>query len=151
MKYSFLFIVFTFMNTPLLHSQDTTSNAEQRQGIYDLVDNYAQARETKDTVLLASILATDVDQLVSSGTWRRGKKESMKGMLKSSAGNPGTRTLKIENIRLLDSESAIADAQYHIQKPDGTVRKMWSTFIIVYDEDRWKITAIRNMLPAGSQ
>lgn len=151
MKNSFLFVLFTFMAMPLIYAQDTLNNSKQRQEIYTLVDTYAQAREKKDTVLLESILAADVDQLVSSGKWRTGKKESTKGMLQSSASNPGTRTLKIEKIRFLDSRSAIADARYQIQNADGTVRKMWSTFIVVYEEDKWKITAIRNMLPAKPQ
>jgi hypothetical protein len=43
----------------------------------------------------------------------------------------------------------IADARYEIQNADGTARKMWSTFIVVYQDDAWKITAIRNMLLAG--
>ncbi len=80
-----------------------------------------------------------------------GKKESMKGMLKSSVSNPRTRTLKIEKIRFLNSVSAIVDARYQIQNAHGTVRKMWSTFIVVYEEDRWKIAAIKNMLPARPQ
>ena len=151
MKISFLFILCTFIAMPLTYPQDATSSAEEGQGIYALVDTYAQAREKKDTVLLESILAADVDQLVSSGKWRNGKKDSMKGMLQSSSRNPGTRTLIIEKIRFLNSVSAIADARYEIQNADGSVRKMWSTFIVVYEEDMWKITAIRNMLPAGSQ
>lgn len=149
MKYTFLFALCAFMAMPLIYSQDTLSNTERKQGIYALVDSYAQARENKDTVLLEKILTTDVDQLVSSGMWRRGKKESMKGMLKSSTNKPGTRTLKIEKIRFLDPRYAIADARYQIENADGSVRKMWSTFIVVYEEDQWKITAIRNMLPAG--
>lgn len=132
----------------MIYPQDSASTSEKRQGIYALVDRYARAREKKDTVLLESILATDVDQLVSSGKWRRGKKQSMDGMLRSSTGNPGKRTLKIEKIRFLTSVSAIADARYQIRNADGSVRKMWSTFIVVYEEDKWKITAIRNMLPA---
>ena len=136
------------MAMPLIYAQDAISNTEKRQGIYNLIDTYARAREKKDAVLLDSILTTDIDQLVSSGKWRNGKKESMKGMLQSSSSNPGTRTLKIEKIRFLNLVSAIADARYQIQNADGTVRKMWSTFIVVYEEDRWKITAIRNMLPA---
>ncbi|RKN81057.1 DUF4440 domain-containing protein [Ulvibacterium marinum] len=151
MKNNFLFILCSLMAMPLIYPQETVSNTEQRQGIYDLVESYAQARESKDTVLLESILVTDVDQLVSSGNWRNGKKESMKGMLRSSASNPGTRTLKVEKIRFLNSTSAIADARYQIQNSDKTIRKMWSTFIVVYKEDRWKIAAIRNMLPARPQ
>jgi hypothetical protein len=83
--------------------------------------------------------------------WRTGKNESIQGMLQSSAGNPGTRTLKIEKIRFLNAESAIADARYQIKNPDGTLRNMWSTFIVVFEENRWKISAIRNMLPAAPQ
>ena len=148
MKNRFLFILWAFMALPLVYAQDAMSNTEKRQGIYNLIDTYAQAREKKDVLLLDSILTTNADQLVSSGKWRKGKKESMKGMLQSSSSNPGTRTLKIEKIRFLNSVSAIADARYQIQNADGTARKMWSTFIVVYEEDRWRITAIRNMLPA---
>jgi len=148
MKNSFLFILFTCIAVSLTHSQDTPAYADQSKDIYSLVDSYALARETKDTLLLERILASEVDQLVSSGNWRNGKEESMKGMLRSSASNPGSRTLKIEKLRFLNSESAIADARYEIQNADGTIRKMWSSFIVVYEEDRWKISAIRNMLPA---
>jgi uncharacterized protein YxjI len=38
--------------------------------------------------------------------------------------------------------------RYEIESADGTSRKMWSTFITVNDNGKWKITAIRNMLPA---
>ncbi len=62
------------------------------------------ARAKKDTLLLRNILTEDIDQLVSSGKWRKGKEESMKGMLQSSENNPGTRTLNIENIRLLNPQ-----------------------------------------------
>ncbi|MEQ9581694.1 MAG: DUF4440 domain-containing protein [Arenibacter sp.] len=151
MKNSFLLILYTFLAMQLLYPQGNKGNTEQRQGIYTLIETYAQAREKKDTLLLKEILTTDVDQLVSSGMWRTGKKESIQGMLQSSAGNPGTRTLKIEKIRFLNSESAIADARYQIQNPDGTLRKMWSTFIVVFEENRLKISAIRNMLPATPQ
>lgn len=135
----------------MLYSQETTDNAKKKQGIHTLIDTYAEAREKKDSTVLEQILVSDVDQLVSSGKWRRGKKESLNGMLQSSASNPGTRTLKIEHIRFLGSENAIVDARYQIQNTDGTLRKMWSTFVVVYKEDRWKIAAIRNMLPARPQ
>ena len=139
------------MLTTFTFSQDTMSTNEHEQKIQTLIDIYSQARTKKDSAVLRSILTADIDQLVSSGNWRKGKKESLQGMLRSSASNPGTRTLKIEKIRFLNSVSAIADARYQIRNADGTVRKMWSTFIVVYAEDKWKITAIRNMLPARPQ
>lgn len=99
--------------------------------------------------MLKSILTRDVDQLVSTGEWRNGVDASVKGMLNSSANSPGTRTLKIEKIRLLNPNNAIVDCKYEIQNTDGTTRKMWSAFIIVSDQGIWKISAIRNMLPTG--
>ena len=145
MKSILLFVLYAVMVTTLVNGQIT----KQEQDIYSLVDSYTQAREKKDTTLLQSILTADVDQLVSSGEWRNGKAESLNGMLRSSNRNPGSRKIIIENIRFLNSESGIVDARYEIQNTNGTTRKMWSTFIVVYEEDSWKITAIRNMLPAG--
>jgi uncharacterized protein (TIGR02246 family) len=127
------------------------TNEKAEKAIYALIDDYARARETKDTVLLNKILAPEIDQLVSSGTWRIGKKESLDGMMRSSSSNPGKRMLTVDKIRFLDSEYAIVDCRYEIQNPDGTARKMWSTFIVVLIEKYWKITAIRNMLPTRPQ
>ncbi|MEZ4777591.1 MAG: DUF4440 domain-containing protein [Bacteroidia bacterium] len=144
----FLFILSISSLTGYAQKSDDLNPAD-KQNITDLIGKYSQAREQSDTVLLKSILMPEVDQLVSSGEWRYGISGSMKGMMRSSAGNPGTRSLRIETIRFINPESAIVDARYEIQNPNGTARKMWSTFIVVYDKDTWKITAIRNMLPAG--
>ncbi len=151
MKNIALFIVFNLMVSCLVFSQETETNNKHTRDIHSLIANYTEAREKKDSLLLSSILTTDIDQLVSSGVWRRGKEESMKGMMRSSTSNPGSRSIKVEKIRFLNSQSAIADARYVIQNADGTARKMWSTFIVVRNEDGWKIAAIRNMLPASQQ
>jgi uncharacterized protein (TIGR02246 family) len=117
------------------------------QSIIQLIDAYSEARESNDTLLLESILHNDVDQLVSSGIWRKGKAASKEGMLKSSNVNPGSRKLIVESVRFLNLTTAIADARYEISNPDGSERKMWSTFVAVLENNQWKITAIRNMLP----
>lgn len=142
-----LLLISNFILTTLSAQENIPSNKQTRD-IHSLIDKYSMARANKDTLLLKRILTKDIDQLVSSGTWRKGKEESMKGMLRSSKNNPGTRTLKIENIRLLNQQCGIVDARYEIQNIDGTIRKMWSTFMVVTIEDDWKISAIRNMLPA---
>lgn len=123
--------------------------ANDDQLIISLIDQYSLARDKQDTLLLKRILTDDVDQLVSSGEWRVGIGEAVKGMLQSSENNPGSRKLIVDKIRFLDSKNAIIDARYEIKNPDGTTRKMWSTFIVVYQKGSWKITAIRNMLPAA--
>lgn len=142
-------MVLNLMFTTFIYAQET--NQKQEEVIYALIDTTVQAREKKDPVLLRNILTTDIDQLVSSGEWRSGQQEAMDGMMRSSKSNPGSRTITIEKIRFFSSESGIADARYVIQNEDGTERKMWSTFIVVYQEGSWKITAIRNMLPTRYQ
>ena len=114
-----------------------------------MIADYSLARENRDTVLLKKILTPDIDQLVSNGEWRRGITTAVEGMLKSSATKPGTRTLTVDKIRFLDGANALADARYDITNDDGSLRKMWSTFIVVKRNGLWKITAIRNMLPAA--
>ena len=149
MKQTSLFILITLISTTFISAQTTKVSNNQNQEIYSLIEKYSQSRETLDTVLLKSILTPDVDQLVSSGEWRIGIEGAMKGMVRSSTSNPGNSTIKVENIRFLNSLSAIVDTKYEIQNTDGTVRKMWSTFIVVQNDNIWKITAIRNMKPAG--
>jgi len=133
----------------MLHGQTLVSNDKQRKDIHALIDQYSEAREKRDTILLKKILTTDIDQLVSTGEWRDGLKTAVKGMLNSSAAIPGTRTLTVEKLRLLSPTSAIVDCRYEIKNPDGTLRKMWSTFMVVTDKGTWKISAIRNMLPSA--
>lgn len=150
MKNIMLFALFYGMATPFMYAQDATTNHKHKQDIASLIDQYALAREKQDTVLLKSILTEEIDQLVSNGEWRRGMQTAVEGMKRSSSSNPGERTLTVDNIRFLNAETAIVDTRYEIQNTDGTIRKMWSTFIVVYEADTWKITAIRNMLPAGN-
>lgn len=149
MKNIFLVIIF-LTHVLIFNAQTTAPNNEQRKTITALIDQYSEAREKSDTVLLKNILTNDVDQLVSTGEWRVGINAAVQGMLKSSANSPGTRTLKIENIRMLSATSAIVDCRYEIQNSDGTIRKMWSTFIVMAEKKKWKINAIRNMMPSNS-
>lgn len=148
MKY--LIFLFYLLISSSAFCQNTTDTKEESQEIIDLISSYSKARETKDTVLLKEILVEDVDQLVSSGVWRKGIVEAVNGMMESSAENPGDRTLKVESIRFLNPDAAIVDARYEIKNASGTIRKMWSTFVVVTESEQWKISAIRNMLPAGN-
>jgi len=148
MKKIALIVVFAIVSSALANGQNALPTDKQKRDLSALIDKYSRARETMDTVLLKSILAPDVDQLVSSGEWRDGVAASVRGMLGSSGNNPGTRTLTIEKIRMLGRGAAIVDCRYEIQSANRT-RKMWSTFIAVSDNGAWKISAIRNMLPSG--
>ena len=119
------------------------------QAVIDLVAKYAAARENRDADALAAILTDDADQLVSSGVWRRGKDELVKGMLGSSRQNPGQRTLTVETVRFVTADVAIANARYVISRGEGAEpRRMWSTFVAQRTSNGWRLAAIRNMLPA---
>src|SRR6185369_12193218 len=125
----------------VLNGQDIKVNDKQQKEITSLIDQYSQSREKRDTALLKTILTPDVDQLVSTGEWRVGINAAVEGMLKSSANSPGTRTLHVEKIQAITPSSAVVDCRYEIQNADGTVRKMWSTFIVIVDKQTWKIMA----------
>ena len=149
MKNIFLLLPFYFAGISFSYGQYKKAGEQQQKEIYTLIDNYSLARENRDTVLLKNILTTDVDQLVSTGEWRNGIAASVKGMLNSSASSPGTRTLTIEKLRMMNSVCALVDCKYEIQNADGAPRKMWSSFVVVSEKGKWKISAIRNMLPAS--
>ncbi|TVP48797.1 MAG: DUF4440 domain-containing protein [Mongoliibacter sp.] len=116
--------------------------------IQQLISDYNSARENRNEDLLKRVLLVDIDQLVSSGEWRRGIEEALEGMRSSSTNNPGKRELEIEKIRYLNEQNAVVDTQYRIISENGNERNMWSTFIVVKTIEGWKIAAIRNMLPA---
>jgi hypothetical protein len=147
MKNIVLLVLLNLPGTNFLYSQGDMPKDQQRKEIVELIDKYSQAREKRDTALLKTILTSNIDQLVSTGEWRNGIGTAVQGMLKSSANIPGTRTLLVDKIRMLNSTSAIVDCRYEIQNTDSTMRKMWSTFIVVVKNKVWKISAIRNMLP----
>ena len=133
----------------LLFAQQNAPNDDQRKAITSLIDQYSEAREKSDTVLLKNMLTIDIDQLVSTGEWRNGINASVQGMMKNSANSTGTRTLRVENIRMFNPITAIVDCRYETQNANGSTRKMWSTFIVVAEKKNWKISAIRNMMPAN--
>ncbi len=114
--------------------------------IRDLVRRYVEAREARDPEAVASLFTPDADQLVSSGEWRRGRDVLVTGALASSARMTGTRTIVVETIRLIGPDVAMADGRYEISGAE--TRRMWSTFVLVRQQGQWRISGIRNMLPA---
>jgi uncharacterized protein (TIGR02246 family) len=149
MKPFAIFLTLLLVCVSFCFAQDNGANKKDNEAIIALVADYSLARENRDTLLLKKILTPDIDQLVSNGEWRRGIAAAVTGMLKSSATRPGTRTLTVDNVRFLDASNAVADARYDITNDDGTVRKMWSSFIVVKRKGQWKISGIRNMLPSA--
>lgn len=125
------------------------ADSDEQEAVKALVAKYSAARETRDPVAIDALFTEDADQLPSSGVWRRGRANLVKGMLGSSSTRPGTRTLTVETVRLITPTVALADARYVISGSQGSEpRRMWSTFLAQRTSDGWRIAAIRNMLPA---
>lgn len=144
-------LLFLFLVSTSAFSQISKDQKESAQKITQLISHYSEARETQDTLLLKTLLTEDIDQLVSSGEWRNGIAESIKGMQNSTQSNPGSRSLKVEKIKFLSDEIALVDCRYTIKNPNGNERNMWSSFTVLFLKNTWKITAIRNMNPTANQ
>jgi len=129
-----------------------TSARQQKDdeaAVRDTVKEYVAARERGDATALGGLFTADADQLVSSGEWRRGREALVRGTLASSKNNAGTRTITLETVRFPAPDVAIADGEYVIgASQTGAARKMWTSFVMVRSQGRWRISAIRNMLPA---
>lgn len=111
-----------------------------------VVQKYVDAREHQDAKAVEALFTADADQLTTSGEWRRGREEVVKGSMASSQRTGGTRTIAIEVVRFPLKGVAIADGRYEIAGATET-RKMRTTFVMTKTRDGWRISAIRNMLP----
>jgi len=118
--------------------------------IRDVVKKYVEAREEKDPQAIEALFTADADQLVSTGEWRKGREAVVRGTMASSQNNAGTRTIAVESVRFVTPDVALADGRYEIAGlAGGGSRKMWTTLVVSRGPDqRWHISAIRNMLPA---
>ena len=113
--------------------------------VREVVRKYVDAREHIDPKATEALFTADADQLVSTGEWRRGRAEVVKGSMASSQRSAGARTIAVESVRFVGADVAIADGRYEIGE-----RKMWTTIVLARGSDGWRITAIRNMLPAAA-
>jgi len=117
--------------------------------VKDVVARYVDARDRKDAKATEALFTAEADQLVSSGEWRRGRDAVVKGTMASSESSGGKRTITVETVRFLTPDAALADGRYEIAGVNGAApRRMWSTFLMTRTRDGWRISAIRNMLPA---
>lgn len=131
----------------VLHPSAQSDDRANDTAVRDVVKQYVDARERRDADGIRRLFTEDADQLTSSGEWRKGREQIVRGTLASSSSNPGTRTIAIESVRFPAPGVAVADGRYEIggaQPP----RRMWTTFVMVRQADGWRIAAIRNMLPA---
>lgn len=115
--------------------------------VRETIRKYSEARDHVDDPAarktLEAIFTPDADQLVSSGAWRKGREEVVRGSIASSQTETGKRTIAVESVRFLSPTVALIDARYELGD-----RKMWTTLLLTRGQSGWRIAAIRNMLPA---
>ena len=129
----------------------TAVRADDDAAIREVVRKYVDAREKRDPNLIAALFTEDADQITTSGEWRRGRDNVVRGALASSQGNPGARQIAIEAVRFLAPGVVIADGRYEIRGSQaGDRRRMWTTFVLMRGgSSEWRVDAIRNMVPTG--
>ena len=125
------------------------SKSGDEAAVRELVANYVAARDRGDAAAVAAVFTENADQLTSSGEWRRGRAALVTGTLASSKANSGSRTITIKTVRFPAADVAIADGEYVIgATASAQARNMWTSFVMIRSGGRWRIDAIRNMLPA---
>jgi uncharacterized protein (TIGR02246 family) len=130
-------------------AQGRSSVANDEAAVRAVVQQYVAAREARDPKLIQPLFTGDADQLVSDGVWRHGREELVQGMLQSSQRTGGRRTIEVESVRFVAPTVALADGRYRqTGLVGGANRDMWTTLVLTREGKVWRITAIRNMLPA---
>ena len=138
-----------FFFSPLGFTQKPTQ-ATDESVIREIVKQYVDARERVDPQAVEQLFTEDADQLVSSGEWRKGRPAVVKGTMASSNSTGGKRTITVETVRFISSDVAIADGRYELTGlAGGATRSMWTTLVLKRTGKTWRISAIRNMLPAA--
>src|SRR5262245_65977775 len=131
-----------------LVAEGPAASAADETAVRAVVQKYVDAREARDPRAIEALFTEDADQLVSDGTWRRGRDTLVRGMLESSRRNPARRSITVESVRFLSPDVALVDGRYIQQGAErGKDRAMWTTITSKRVADGWRIAAIRNMLP----
>jgi uncharacterized protein (TIGR02246 family) len=132
-----------------LFAQGPSSATGDEAAIKEVVRKYVEAREAREPKAIEPLLTADADQLVSDGTWRKGRDALVRGMLESSKRTGGRRNITVASVRMLSNDIALADGRYtQTGLAGGGNREMWTTIVLKRGPDGWRIAAIRNMLPA---
>jgi uncharacterized protein (TIGR02246 family) len=130
-------------------AKSSAAQSSDDAAVRTVVRTYVNARELRDPAAIETIFTADADQHTTSGEWRRGRPEVIRGSMESSKRTPGNRSITVETVRFITPDVAIADGPYEISL-DGNVRRMWTTIVLEREGGAWRIAAIRNMVPTTS-
>ena len=125
-----------------------TSSEQDEQKVRSVVAEYMAARNENSPEAVRKLFTPDADQLVSTGEWRKGLTDLVRGTSLSSRKEAGKSSITVEAVRLVDKDVSIVDGRYRTVGVNGAIREMWTTLVLKRVGTDWRITAIRNMLPA---
>jgi uncharacterized protein (TIGR02246 family) len=130
------------------YSQNVDTASSDEEAIQHLISQYLETRAQGNEEGLLALLTEDIDQRTTSGNLRSGRDEVSSGSLASTRNNSGTRSIAIETIRFIQSDVAIADGLYDIvDRENGPDLYYRASFVVLKEENQWRISAIRNMQP----
>jgi uncharacterized protein (TIGR02246 family) len=116
--------------------------------ISELLTQYLETRAQNNEHGLLALLAEDVDQLTTSGNLRSGRDDVSSGSLATTRNNSGERSITIETIRFIRPDVAMVNARYDIvNRRNGPDSHYLTSILVVMEDERWLISAIRNMQP----
>lgn len=126
--------------------------AADETAIRAVIQAFLDTRERNDAAALAALLTADVDQRQTSGNLRSGRDAVVTGSLATQQSTGGRRTIRVDFLRFLGPDVAIADGRYDsLGRTDGTDRHMLTSMVLRREGGGWKIAAIRNMLPTSPE
>jgi len=128
-------------------AQGQSAIGPDEAAVRDVVRRYTEARELSDPKAIEALFTADADQYTTGGEWRRGVPQLVKGMIETSARNPGARVIAIAAVRFIAPDVAIVDGDY---TTGADARRIWTTITVKRDSGRWRITAIRNIAPTNA-
>jgi uncharacterized protein (TIGR02246 family) len=134
----------------LLLGQESGPGVRDEAAVREVIQRYTTARTREDRAAIEALFTADADQYTTAGEWRRGRAAVVPGTLQSSARNPGTRAIRVEGVRFVTPDVAIADGPYEITTDGTPGRRMWTTIVLTREAGGWRIAAIRNMAPTST-
>jgi uncharacterized protein (TIGR02246 family) len=131
-------------------AQPPADRAADEAAVRAVIQAFIDTREANDAAGLAALLTEDVDQRQTSGNVRSGRDAVVSGSLATTQSTGGRRTITVDSLRFVGPDVALADGRYDsLGRADGTDQRMLTSMVLKREAGRWKIAAIRNMLPAA--
>ena len=130
-------------------AQTSTVTRDDEAAIRRVLQQYDDTRTRGDWKTYGQLFIEDADQITSSNERRKGRAQIEKLTAELNAGvyKGGKYTSKVETVRLVAPNVAVADATFEISNIRGGSRRGHTTYVLVKSNDGWRIAATRSMVP----